>query len=148
MLEKIMSLVKNWDLNELKNLQDRLAELIQSRLEKESDRRKHQRAPVHIPAMLEIEREQEFFNQKHKATTRDLCVEGVGFTTGASLIKDDILTITFRLPSSGERKTVDCKVVRVRETRKNSDIIFDVGAVAVDKRTVMSYRDMLKNRGK
>ena len=148
MFDKIMSLLKNRDLNEIENLRDQLTELIQSRLENESDRRKHQRASVHIPAILEIEREQEFFNQTHKATTRDLGVEGVGFTTDASLIKDDILTITFRLPSSGERKTVDCKVVRVRETRKKSDIIFDVGAVAVDKKTVMSYRDMLKNRGK
>ena len=143
-----MSLVKNRDLKELQNLRDQLNELIQSRLEKESDRRKHERAPVHIPAILEIEREQEFFYQTHKATTRDLGVEGVGFTTEASLIKGDILTITFRLPSSGHRKTVDCKVVRVRETRKNSNIVFDVGAVAVDKKTVMSYRDMLKNRGK
>ena len=148
MLEKIISLMKDRDLNELQSLRDQLTELIQSRLENESDRRKHKRAPVHIPATLEIEREQEFFYQTHKATTRDLTIEGVGFTTDASLIKDDILTISFRLPSSGERKTVDCKVVRVRETRKNSDIIFDVGAVAVDKKTVMSYRDMLKNRGK
>ncbi len=148
MFEKIMSLIKNRDLNELEDLRDQLTELIQSRVENESDRRKHERARVHIPASLEIEREQEFFSQNHKATTRDLAVEGVGFTTKASLIKGDILTITFRLPSSGERKTVDCKVVRVRETRKNSETILDVGAVAVDKKTVMTYRDMLKNRGK
>ncbi len=148
MLEKIISRLKTLDLDELQNFRDQLNQLIQSRLENECDRRKHQRAQVHIPATLEVEREQEFFHQSHKATTRDIGVGGVGFTTDASLIKDDILTITFRLPSSGVRKTVDCKVVRVRETRKNSDIIFDVGVIAVDKKTVMSYRDMLKNRGR
>ncbi len=148
MLKKIISELKSLDLEDLEKLRDHLNERIEAGYKDVANRRKTKRVAIRIPATIEIEREQEFFYQTHKATILDMSVDGIAFTTHASLIKGDILLITFRLPSNGEKKIVDCKVVRVKETQNGSGLIFEVGGVAVDKKDVISYRDMLKRRGR
>jgi hypothetical protein len=148
MLKEILLELESLSLEDLQKLRDHLDDLIQSQFESDSDRRNRQRVHIRIPATIEIEREQEFFSQSHKATIRDMSVNGISFTTGASLIKGDILQIAFRLPSNGDLKQVDCKVVHVKEIQKGSNFQFEVGAVAVDKKDVISYRDMLKRRGR
>jgi hypothetical protein len=63
------------------------------------------------------------------------------------VIQEDILITTFRLPSNGERKVVNCKALRVKEISSNGNGIYEVAARAVDRSEVKAYREMLKKRG-
>jgi len=65
-----------------------------------------------------------------------------------TVIKDDILIASFRLPSNGEKKVINCQAMRVKEVIYNSNTVYEVAARAVDKNEVKAYRNMLKNRGK
>lgn len=134
-------------MKDLLNLKDRLDRVIQSRSEEELGRRKNRRAAVKTPAMLDIEREKEFFHQTHKITILNLSVNGLCFTTSATVIENDVLSVTFRMPTSGEKKYIDCQALRVKETRKSNGIEYQVGAKAVGREVVHQYRDMLKRRG-
>ena len=77
-----------------------------------------------------------------------MSINGLVLTTHATVIHNDILIAAFRLPSSGERKIVNCKVMRVKEIQLNRNTIYEVAAQAVDRNEVKTYRDMLKKRGK
>ena len=65
----------------------------------------------------------------------------------ATVIQNDILVVTFRLPSNGERKIINVQAMRVKETLSDRTKFYEVAAQAVDKNTVKIYRNMLKNRG-
>ena len=112
------------------------------------DKRVSHRANVNIAGTVEIEREKEFFDQTHKVNIHEMSTHGLSLTTPATVIKNDILAVIFRLPSNGERKIIDCQVMRVKEISSKNGIIYEVAARAVDKRAVKAYRTMLKKRGK
>jgi hypothetical protein len=96
----------------------------------------------------EIEREREFFDQTHKINIHEMSTNGLVLTIPAAVIQGDILIASFRLPSNGERKVVDCQAMRVKEIVSNGNTAYEVAARAVDKNEVKAYRKMLKNRGK
>ena len=77
-----------------------------------------------------------------------MSTDGLTLTIPSTVIKNDILAVTFRLPSNGERKIIDCQVMRVKEISSKESVIYEVAAQAVDKSAVKAYRSMLKNRGK
>ena len=77
-----------------------------------------------------------------------MSTNGLVLTIPATVIQDDILIASFRLPSNGERKVVDCQAMRVKEIVFNGNTTYEVAARAVDKNEVKAYRNMLKNRGK
>ena len=151
MLEKILADLKKISLEDLLNLREKLDHLItekENKLENTLGDRKFPRARVSIKGEAEIEREREFFELFHKVTIHNMSVDGLSFTVPAEVIEDDILTLTFRNPSNGEKKQVHCQAIRVQQTKKNSGVECKVAAKAVDKKTVHAYRDMLRNRGR
>ena len=77
-----------------------------------------------------------------------MSTNGLILTISATVIKDDILIASFRLPSNGEKKVINCQAMRVKEVIYNSNTVYEVAARAVDKNEVKAYRNMLKNRGK
>jgi hypothetical protein len=135
----------------LTSLQDRLDILIKRKTYAEKtalDKRGSHRARVKIMGTAEIEREREFFDQTHKINIHEMSTNGLVLTIPATVIQGDILIASFRLPSNGERKVVDCQVMRVKEIVSNGNTTYEVAARAVDKNEVKAYRNMLKNRGK
>ena len=90
----------------------------------------------------EIEREREFFDQTHKINIYEMSTNGLVLTIPAAVIQDDILIASFRLPSNGERKVVDCQVMRVKEIVSNDNTTYEVAARAVDKNEVKAYRNI------
>ncbi len=72
---------------------------------------------------------------------------GLILTIPATVIENDILVVTFRLPSNGERKIIDCRATRVKEMKTKGGFIFEVAAEAVGKEAVKAYREMLKTEG-
>ena len=151
MLKNILASLGKLSLEDLFHLQEKLDPLIrqkQNHLENELGKRGHKRAQVKITGTAEIEREAEFFYQTHKVTIQEMSVNGLMFTLPVTVIQDDILTISFRNPSSGEKKNIYCQAVRIREIQTPSGVRFEVAARAVDRNTVIAYREMLKNRGK
>jgi hypothetical protein len=76
-----------------------------------------------------------------------MSINGMVFNIPATVIQNDILVVTFRLPSNGERKIINVQAMRVKETVSDRTILYEVAAQAVDKNTVKVYRNMLKNRG-
>jgi len=77
-----------------------------------------------------------------------MSINGILFTIPATVIEGDILAITFRSPSNGEKKFIDCQATRIQEIPGSGGGQYEVAARAVDKNAVKTYRDMLKNRGK
>ena len=77
-----------------------------------------------------------------------MSTNGLVLTIPATVIQDDILIATFRLPSNGERKIVNCKAMRVKEILSNGNSVYEVAARAVDKSEIKAYQEMLKKRGK
>jgi hypothetical protein len=151
MFQDIIDSLENFSLSDLYHFKDRLNLLIQKKNYAEKitlDKRISHRASVNIAGTAEIEREREFFELAHKINIQEMSTNGLVLTTHAALIKDDILIATFRLPSNGERKIVNCKVMRVKEILCDTDTVYEVAARAVDKSEVKAYRDMLKKRGK
>ena len=96
----------------------------------------------------EIEREREFFDQSYKVSIHEMSINGMVLNISATVIQGDILVVTFRLPSNGERKIINLQAMRVKETLSDGMTLYGVAAQAVDANTVKAYRDMLKNRGK
>ncbi len=148
MRRQILSFLDTLPVKELLKFREVLNKLIESKLQKELERRKSQRARVKISATANIERETEFFHQEHKITILDLSTNGLLFTTAAPVINNDILSVTFRSPNNGEQKNIKCQAVRVKETNQHTYWEYKVGAKAVDQQTVRAYREMLKNRGR
>ncbi len=148
MRRQILSFLDTLPVKELLKFRAVLNKLIDSKLKKEQERRKSQRARVKISAIANIERETEFFHKEHKITILNLSTNGLLFTTAAPVINNDILSVTFRSPNNGEQKNIHCQAVRVKETNQHSYWEYKVGAKAVDQQTVRAYREMLKNRGR
>jgi len=151
MWRKILGSLENYSLEDLHQLKNRLDLLIQKKkyaLKSTQDKRISHRAQVRITGTVEIEREKEFFDQTHKVNIHEMSTNGLTLTIPATVIKNDILSVTFRLPSNGERKVIDCQAVRVKEISSKDGNIYEVAARAVDKKAVKAYRSMLKNRGK
>ena len=150
MWRKILDSLENYSLKDLHQLKNRLELLIQKKtyaLESKLDKRTGHRANVKITGTVEIEREKEFFDQTHKVNIHEMSTNGLTLTVPATVIKNDILAVTFRLPSNGERKVIDCQAMRIKEISSKDGIIYEVAARAVDKGAVKAYRSMLKNRG-
>ena len=149
MWRKILSSLENYSLEDLHQLKNRLDLLIKKKhAEKSSlDKRIGHRAHVKIAGKLEIEREKEFFDKTHKINIHEMSTNGLILTVFATVIENDILTVTFRLPSNGGKKIINCQAMRVKEVSSKDGTIYEVAAQAVDKRTVKAYQSMLKNRG-
>ena len=150
MFQEMLSSLENFSLKELHHFKDRLNLLIQKKNYAEKnilDKRVSHRARVKIFGTAEIEREREFFDQTHKINIQEMSTNGLVLTIPATVIQDDILVTTFRLPSNGERKIVNCKAMRIKEIPSNGNSVYEVAARAVDKSEVKAYREMLKNRG-
>ena len=150
MLRKMLSSLETFSLGDLHHFKDRLDILIKRKTYAEKtalDKRASHRACVKIMGTAEIEREREFFDQTHKINIHEMSTNGLVLTISATVIQDDILVATFRLPSNGERKVSYCRAMRVREIISNGNTIYEVAARAVDKNEIRAYRIMLKNRG-
>ena len=151
MFQEILSSLETCSLRDLHHFKDRLDLLIQKKNYAEKnilDKRLSHRARVKIPGTAEIEREREFFDQTHKINIQEMSTNGLVLTIPATVIQDDILITTFRLPSNGEKKIVNCKAMRVKEILSNGNSVYEVAARAVDKSEIKAYREMLKKRGK
>ena len=151
MFQEMLSSLETCSLRDLHHFKDRLDLLIQKKNYAEKnilDKRLSHRARVKIPGTAEIEREREFFDQTHKINIQEMSTNGLVLTIPSAVIQDDILIATFRLPSNGERKIVNCKAMRVKEILSNGNSVYEVAARAVDKSEIKAYREMLKKRGK
>lgn len=151
MWRKILGSAEDFSLEDLHQLKDHLDLLIRKKTHAQKntlDKRTSDRARVKITGTAEIEREKEFTYQTHKVNIHEMSTNGLILTIPATVIENDILAVTFRLPSSGERKIINCQAMRVKEIPFKGGFIFEVVARAVDKNAVKAYRDMLKNRGK
>ena len=150
MFQEMLSSLETCSLRDLHHFKDRLDLLIQKKNYAEKnvlDKRVSHRARVKISGTAEIEREREFFDQTHKINIQEMSTDGLVLTIPATVIQDDILITTFRLPSNGERKIVNCKAMRVKEILSNGNGVCEVVARAVDKSEIKAYREMLKKRG-
>ncbi len=150
MFHEMLSSLETFSLKDLHHFKDRLDLLIQKKNYAEKnilDKRASHRARVKISGTAEIEREREFFDQTHKINIQEMSVNGLTLTIPATVIQDDILITTFRLPSNGERKIVNCKAMRVKEVLSNGNSVYEVAARAIDRSEIKAYREMLKKRG-
>ena len=150
MFQKMLSSLENFSLDELHHFKDCLDLLIKKKIYTEKttlDKRISHRASVRIAGTAEIEREREFFDQTHKINIHEMSTNGLVLTISATVIQDDILNASFRLPSNGEKKVIACQAMRIKEILSNGKTIYEVAARAVDKNEVKAYRNMLKNRG-
>ena len=125
----------------------KLDELIQSKYADDLGKRKGQRAKVKISGNLEIEREKEFFYKFHKIIIREMSINGLVFSVKGTVIDGDILRVSFRVPSTGEKKIIDCQALRVKEIKPGDFPEYEVAALAVNKEAVKDYQDMLRKRG-
>ena len=151
MFQEMLSSLETCSLRDLHHFKDRLDLLIQKKSYTEKkilDKRASHRARVKISGTAEIEREREFFDQTHKINIQEMSTNGLVLTIPATVIQDDILIATFRLPANGEKKIVNCKAMRVKEILSNGNSVYEVAARAVDKSEIKAYREMLKKRGK
>ena len=146
----MLSSLETFSLKDLYHFKDRLDLLIQKKSYAEKnilDKRASHRARVKISGTAEIEREREFFDQTHKINIQEMSTNGLVLTIPATIIQNDILITTFRLPSNGERKIVNCKVMRVKKKISTGNDVYEVAARAVDRSEIKAYREMLKKRG-
>ena len=51
------------------------------------------------------------------------------------------------LPTTGEKKIIDCQAVRVKEMKPGTIPEYEVAAIAVSKEAVKDYKDMMRKRG-
>jgi len=150
MFHEMLSSLETFSLKDLHHFKDRLDLLIQKKNYAEKnilDKRASHRARVKISGTAEIEREREFFDQTHKINIQEMSTNGLVLTIPATIIQNDVLITTFRLPSNGERKIVNCKVMRVKKKISNGNDVYEVAARAVDRSEIKAYREMLKKRG-
>ena len=150
MFQEMLSSLETFSLKDLYHFKNRLELLIQKKKYAEKnilDKRASHRARVKISGTAEIEREREFFDQTHKINIQEMSTNGLVLTIPATIIQNDILITTFRLPSNGKRKIVNCKVMRVKKKLSNGNDVYEVAARAVDRSEIKAYREMLKKRG-
>ena len=148
MTEKIIASLESLPANELIKIRKDLDQLIKEKFDKDLGKRQGHRAKVKIVGQAEIEREKEFFYKLHKIIIQEMSVNGLVFSIKGTVIDGDLLKVSFRIPSTGEKKIIDCKAVRVTETKPGTIPEFEVAAMAVTQDAVKSYKDMLRKRGK
>ena len=147
MIEKIMASLESLPTEDLIIIREKLDNLIQSKYADDLGKRKGQRAKVKISGNLEIEREKEFFYKFHKIIIREMSINGLVFSVKGTVIDGDILRVSFRVPSTGEKKIIDCQALRVKEIKPGAIPEYEVAALAVNKEAVKDYQDMLRKRG-
>ena len=128
-------------------IRGKLDKLIQSKYADDLGKRKSQRAKVKISGNLEIEREKEFFYKFHKIIIQEMSINGLVFSVKGTVIDGDILRVSFRVPSTGEKKIIDCQALRVKKIKPGAIPEYEVAALAVNKEAVKDYQDMLRKRG-
>ncbi len=143
-----MASLESLPTDDLIKIRQDLDQLIKEKFDKDLGKRKGQRAKVKIVGQVEIEREKEFFYTLHKIIIQEMSVNGLVFTIKATVIDGDLLKVSFRIPSSGEKKIINCQAVRVIETKSGTIPEFEVAAMAVTQDAVKDYKDMLRKRGK
>ena len=77
-----------------------------------------------------------------------MSVNGLVFSIKGTIIDGDLLKVSFRVPSTGEKKIIDCQAVRVVETKPGTVPQFELAAKAVTQDEVKNYKYMLSKRGK
>ena len=150
MFQEMLNSLETFSLKDLHDFKDRLDLLIKQKTYAEKsflDKRTSHRARVKISGTAQIEREREFFDKTYKITIHEMSTNGLVLTTPTTVIKGDILIATFRLPSNGEKKIINCKAMRIKENLSDGNTIYEIAARAVDKNEIRAYRDMLKKRG-
>jgi hypothetical protein len=147
MIEKIMAYMESLPTEDLLNIRKNLDELIRSKFDADLGKRKGKRAKVKISGDLEIEREKEFFYKLYKITIQEMSINGLVFSVKATIIDGDILQVSFRVPTTGEKKIIDCQAVRVKEMKPGIIPEYEVAAIAVGKGAVKDYKEMIRNRG-
>ena len=148
MIEKIMASLESLPTEDLLKIRENLDALIQSKYDDDLGKRQGKRAKVKIAGNVEIEREKEFFFTLHKIIILEMSVNGLVFSIKGTVIEGDILRVSFRVPSTGEKKIIDCQAVRVQEIKFGTIPEYEVAAIAVSKEEVKDYKDMLRKRGK
>ncbi len=146
MLEKIIKVLEKMNKEDLLKLKEVIEHLLKSKFASEPGKRVSNRVPVNLPATCLIEREKEFFIKEHKATIINLSISGLRFRVFAEVHPEDIVNVSFRSPSTGEKKYIDCQVVRAKVLKGKAKFEMEVAAQAVDQSVVKSFREMLKNR--
>ena len=76
-----------------------------------------------------------------------MSVNGLVFSIKGTVIDGDLLKVSFRIPSTGEKKIIDCQAVRINETKQGTIPELEIAAMAVSKDAVKNYKDMLRKRG-
>ena len=147
MIEKIMASLESLPTEDLLKIRKNLDALIQSKYDDDLGKRQGKRAKVKIAGNVEIEREKEFFFTLHKIIILEMSVSGLVFSIKGTVIEGDILRVSFRVPSTGEKKIIDCQAVRVQEIKSGTIPEYEVVAIAVSKEAVKDYKDMLRKRG-
>ena len=142
-----MAALEGLSTEELIKIRKDLDQLIRDKFDKELGKRQGQRAKVKIPGSLEIEREKEFFYKLHKILIKEMSVNGLVFSIKGTVIDGDLLKVSFRIPSTGEKKIIDCQAVRITETKQGTIPELEIAAMAVSKDAVKNYKDMLRKRG-
>ena len=143
-----MASLESLPTDELIKIRKDLDQLIKEKFDKDLGKRQGHRARVKIGGQAEIEREKEFFYKLHKIIIQEMSVNGLVFSIKGTVIDGDLLKVSFRIPSTGEKKIIDCQAVRVMETKQGTIPEFEVAAMAVTQDAVKSYKDMLRKRGK
>lgn len=142
-----MASLESLSTDDLITIRKNLDELIRSKYDADLGKRKGKRAKVKIAGNLEIEREKEFFYKLHKITIHEMSINGLVFSIKGTVIDGDIMRVSFRVPSTGEKKIIDCQAVRVKELKSGTIPEYEVASVAVSKEAVKNYKDMLRKRG-
>ena len=143
-----MAALEGLSTDELIKIRKDLDQLIKKKYDNDLGKRQGHRAKVKIAGNVEIEREKEFFYKLHKISITEMSVNGMVFSIKGTVIDGDLLKVSFRVPSTGEKKIIDCQAVRVTETKPGTIPEFEVAAMAVTQDEVKNYKDMLRKRGK
>ena len=112
-----MALLESHSTEELIKIRKDLDQLIKKKFNHDLGKRQGHRAKVKITGNVEIEREKEFFYKLHKITIQEMSVNGLVFSIKGTVIDGDLLKVSFRIPSTGEKKIIDCQAVRIVETK-------------------------------
>ena len=142
-----MAYLESLPTEDLLNIRKNLDELIRSKFDVDLGKRKGKRAKVKISGNLEIEREKEFFYKLYNIIIQEMSINGLVFSVKATIIDGDILQVSFRVPTTGEKKIIDCQAVRVKEMKPGIIPEYEVAAIAVGKGAVKDYKEMMRNRG-
>lgn len=143
---KILDVVKNFKMQELVELREVVDQLIKKTFESDLGKRGGKRVPVNIPAICEIERERQFFEREIRIIILEMSGTGLTFKTKETFLVDDLVSVCFRSPSSGIKKMIDCKILRVADAKNENSSEFHIAAKAVTKKEVHKYKEWLSKR--